>query len=76
MFVLRATVWLAALECSGDAAEAGAVLAAARRWIEATAASLPDEFRASFRDRNPVNRLLLARAGSQPDDGHAEGGRA
>ena len=39
------------------------------RWIEATASRLPEEFRASFRDRNPVNRLLLARAASAPRHG-------
>ena len=59
-------VWLAALESSGDAKAGAAILDAARRWIEAAAAALPEEFRASFRDRNPVNRILLARAASSP----------
>ena len=59
-------VWLAALESSSDVAAIAAILDAARRWIEAAAAALPEEFRASFRDRNPANRILLARAASRP----------
>jgi hypothetical protein len=59
-------VWLAAAESSSDAAAAAAILEPARRWIEAAAGRLPEEFRASFRDRNPANRELLARAGSRP----------
>ena len=59
-------VWLAAVESSSDAAAAAAILEPARRWIEAAAGRLPEEFRASFRDRNPANRELLARAGSRP----------
>ena len=59
-------VWLAAVESSSDGAAAAAILEPARRWIEAAAARLPEEFRASFRDRNPANRELLARAGSRP----------
>jgi hypothetical protein len=58
-------VWLAALDSGGEAAGTAAILDTARRWIEATAANLPEEFRASFRDRNPVNRILLARAASR-----------
>ena len=61
-------IWLAALESGVDAAGANAILDAAAGWIEAAAARLPEAFRASFRDRNPVNRTLLARAGSRPAD--------
>ena len=56
----------AAFDSSGDAVAAAAILATARCWIESAAAQMPEEFRASFRDRNPVNRLLLARAPCRP----------
>lgn len=62
-------VWLTAVESGADAGGSTALLAGAARWIEATAARLPEEFRTAFRDRNPVNRLLLARAGSTPRSG-------
>ena len=59
-------VWLAALDSGVDAAAARTILDAAAGWIEAAAARLPEEFRGSFRDRNPVNRMLLTRAASRP----------
>ena len=64
-------LWLAAVECVGgeDPGRAAAIAASAARWIEATAAErVPEAFRASFRDRNPANRALLAGAASRPKD--------
>jgi DNA-binding SARP family transcriptional activator/tetratricopeptide (TPR) repeat protein len=49
----------------GRGAEARRVLAAGRDWVMARhAADVPDAFRASFLERNPVNRELLALAAS------------
>ncbi|MEO8525000.1 MAG: AAA family ATPase [Caldimonas sp.] len=61
-------VWLAAIDSAGDAASRNAILGDATAWIAATASSLPEEFRDSFRDRNAVNRSLLARASARPAD--------
>ena len=54
-------VWAAALDSIDDAAVSKAILGDAVRWITATAARLPEEFRESFLDRNPINRTLLTR---------------
>ncbi len=59
-------VWLAALDSLGNAADASAILGDAVRWIAATAARLPDEFREAFLDRNPLNRALLTRVAARP----------
>ena len=59
-------LWLAAIESAGNAASEAAFLDDAVAWIAATATRLPEEFRDSFRDRNPVNRTLLARASALP----------
>jgi len=45
---------------AGDAGTARTALRAALAWIEAALADVPDEFRDSFRHRNPVNEGLLA----------------
>lgn len=55
----------AAFSASGDAAAAQRVLARALDWVERASAALAPEFRLSFRERNPVNRALLAAAGAQ-----------
>ena len=60
-------VWRVAAESFAEVEprRAAAVLATAARWITATALErVPDEFRDSFRHRNPSNRQLLAKAGS------------
>jgi len=50
-----------ALLCLGDHARAKPLAAALARWIDDTARQqVPEEFRDSFRHRNPVNRDLLA----------------
>jgi len=63
-------VWLAALDSIDDASASNSILGDAVRWITATAARLPDEFREAFIDRNPFNRALLTRAaaGRLPSD--------
>jgi len=43
----------------GDAEGARAALRGGLGWIEAALADVPDEFRDSFRNRNPVNEALL-----------------
>jgi len=54
-----AQAWLAI----GERAQAAAVCGQAREWIDDRARlHVPDEFRASFLHRNPVNRELLALA--------------
>ena len=59
-------LWLAALDSVDDVAVSNAILGDAVGWITATAARLPDAFRASFLDRNPLNRALLTRAPAEP----------
>jgi len=56
----------AVLECAievwqvaGEAERARETLQRALNWIEAASCGLPDELRASFAERNPVNRRLL-----------------
>jgi hypothetical protein len=48
-------VWQAA----GEAERARDTLRRALDWIDAASRGLPDELRASFIERNPVNRRLL-----------------
>jgi hypothetical protein len=49
-----------ALDAGGDRAGARAALHRGAHWVQATAeARVPDEFRSSFLERNPVNRGLL-----------------
>lgn len=50
----------AVLGASGETAAARRVLEAAVAWIERASNELPPEFQSSFRERNPVNRALLA----------------
>ena len=63
--VYRPLVWLRCakvLRATGEPEAASACLADGRRWIERIAASLPDQYRSSFLNRNPINRDLLALA--------------
>jgi tetratricopeptide (TPR) repeat protein len=53
----------AVLGASGEGASARRVLEAAVAWIERASNELPPEFQSSFRERNPVNRALLAALG-------------
>jgi len=56
-----AAIGIAILAANGDSAAADAVLAAALAWLRQTALpQVPDAFRESFLQRNPVNRALLA----------------
>lgn len=49
-----------ALDAGGDRAGARAALHRGAHWVQATAeARVPDEFRSSFLERNPINRGLL-----------------
>jgi DNA-binding SARP family transcriptional activator len=61
--------WLIAAQAFEAAGEAHAAAAAAARgaaWVQRTALpNVPDEFRDSFLNRNPVNRALLAAAARQ-----------
>jgi tetratricopeptide (TPR) repeat protein len=57
--------WIAAqvFEAGGAADEAANALAQGRQWIRQTALPhVPDEFRDSFLDRNPINAAILAAA--------------
>jgi hypothetical protein len=57
--------WIAhaALAAAGDAEAAAAALQAGAHWIGTVALPhVPDEFRASFLERNAINRHLLAAA--------------
>jgi len=57
--------WLAAqvFEASGDGDEALMALAHGAQWVRRVALpNVPEEFRDSFMQRNPVNRALLAAA--------------
>ena len=57
--------WLAAqvFEASGDGDRSLMALAEGARWVRRVALpNVPDEFRASFLERNPTNRALLAAA--------------
>ncbi|HWK82172.1 MAG TPA: hypothetical protein VNS61_00420, partial [Caldimonas sp.] len=59
--VYRPLVWLRCAQILLAACErqaAVACLGEGRRWIDRVAASLPDAYRDSFLDRNPVNREL------------------
>jgi DNA-binding SARP family transcriptional activator/tetratricopeptide (TPR) repeat protein len=64
--LLPAELWLQcgrALVAAGDTAHAAEVLSRGRAWLRATAAEqVPEPFRDSFLQRNPVNRELLALA--------------
>ena len=64
--------WLAAgqaLLAAGDA-QGRAVLETAAQWLRLTARDqVPEPFRESFLERNPVHRALLAQAGLSPDAG-------
>lgn len=65
-FYLGEMWWVAARVhlALGDQAQARAVLAEGRAWVmHLHALHVPDQFRASFLDRNAVNRELLALAG-------------
>ena len=56
-----------ALAAAGDSAHAGAVLARGSAWLRATAAEqVPEPFRDSFLQRNPVNRELITLASRVP----------
>jgi hypothetical protein len=50
------------LAACGEPAAAQRVLADAVEWVERAAAALEPAFRASFLERNPVNRALLQTA--------------
>ena len=57
--------WLAAqvFEASGDGDEALMALAHGAQWVRRVALpNVPEEFRDSFMQRNPINRALLAAA--------------
>lgn len=57
---LACTWTAAAFEAAGQHADARACVRIACDWIESTAgARVPEQFRESFRERNPVNRALL-----------------
>ncbi len=64
--LLPAELWLQcgrALVAAGDTTHAAEVLSRGREWLRATAAAkVPEPFRDSFLQRNPVNRELLALA--------------
>ena len=64
--LLPAELWLQcgrALVTAGDTARAAEVLSRGRAWLRATALEqVPEPFRHSFLQRNPVNRELLALA--------------
>ena len=68
--LLPAELWLhcgRALAAAGDSAHAGAVLARGSAWLRATAAEqVPEPFRDSFLQRNPVNRELITLASRVP----------
>jgi tetratricopeptide (TPR) repeat protein len=49
---------------AGDADAARGALRAALAWIEVALGDVPDEFRDSFRHRNPINDALLAARGA------------
>ena len=57
--------WLAAqvFEASGDGDQALMALAHGAQWVRRVALpNVPEEFRDSFMQRNPINRALLAAA--------------
>lgn len=62
----RPDMWWSACEifaAAGEREAAREALARAARWVrEAAAQQVPDEFRDSFLNRNPVNRAILAAA--------------
>jgi tetratricopeptide (TPR) repeat protein len=64
--IYRAELWAVAAEvlaAAGAADEARAAMLEGVRWVETTAREhVPDEFRDSFLNRNPVNRELLRAA--------------
>jgi tetratricopeptide (TPR) repeat protein len=66
LVLLPAELWLhcgRALAAGGDAGHAAEVLAQGHDWVHKTAAEqVPESFRDSFLQRNPVNRALLALA--------------
>ena len=64
--LLPAELWLhaaRAFQAAGDPRRAGELVALGRDWIRDTAREhVPEAFRDSFLNRNPVNRELLALA--------------
>jgi len=52
----------AALDADGDSASALEILGRGAAWINAALRDVPDEFRASFLERNPINRAILTTA--------------
>ena len=61
--------WLAAqvFEASGDGDQALMALAHGAQWVRRVALpNVPEAFRASFMERNPTNRALLAAADRGP----------
>lgn len=57
----HAELWLnacRAFKLAGNAAEAHNALRQGAEWVRATAAQVPDEFKDSFLNRNPINREL------------------
>jgi DNA-binding SARP family transcriptional activator len=69
--LLPAELWLhcaRALHAAGDTAQAQQLLATGREWLRRTARDhVPEPFRDSFLQRNPVNRELLALANRLAD---------
>ncbi len=69
--LLPAELWLhcaRALHAAGDTAQAQRLLATGRAWLRRTARDhVPEPFRDSFLQRNPVNRDLLALANRLAD---------
>lgn len=51
-----------ALDADGDSASALEILGRGVAWINAALRDVPDEFRASFLERNPINRAILTTA--------------
>jgi hypothetical protein len=51
-----------ALDADGAGASALEILGRGVAWVNAALRDVPDEFRASFRERNPINRAILTTA--------------
>jgi tetratricopeptide (TPR) repeat protein len=69
--VYRGELWWRAhqaLAAAGAADEARAALDQAVAWIDATLPNVPEEYRDSFLNRNPVNRAILTTASRNPAD--------